>query len=78
MIWLGADYSLVGYNVRLYQREWEGDRGGEGAIESGIVSLSSCQEQWCIVLLCLAEVCVSSWVEIQNESSAIKERRCGY
>lgn len=34
------------------------EREGEGVIESGIVSLSSCQEQRCIVLLCLAEVCV--------------------
>lgn len=39
--------------------------------ESGIVSLSSCQEQWCIVLLCLAEVCASSRVETQNESAGV-------
>lgn len=43
----------------------------KGAIESGIVSLSSCQEQWCIVLLCLAEVCASSRVETQNESAGV-------
>lgn len=57
--------------MALPEREWEGEREEEGAIESGTVSLSNCQEQRCIALLCLAEVCVSSWVEIQSESAGV-------
>lgn len=55
--------------VTIYCSIRGSEREGEGVIERGIVSLSSCQAQCCIVLLCLGEVCLSSRAEIQNESA---------
>lgn len=49
--------------VTIYGSIRESRRAGEGVIESGDVSLSSCQELRCILLPCLAEVFVSRRVE---------------
>lgn len=58
MIWLGLRWLQSCWLQYTALSERARGREGEGVIESGIVSLSSCQEQCCIVLLSLGEVCV--------------------